>query len=235
METIYGKRIYTRVIRPSRELVESFRGIPSSNISDMMNRMFCMNGSLKCYMKDACMVGTAITVHCAEGDNGLLHRAMDMAEAGDVIVVNDGGCTSRSLCGEMMFNYAKGKGIAGFVLDGSIRDADSPDLLGFPVYARGVTPQGPWKKGSGEINVPIACCGQVVHPGDILVGDCDGVVVIPPTIAQEVLTAAKEKFLKESRQQEKYRAGIFNREKHMALYLATMEKNGMVTIDECCP
>lgn len=232
METIYGKRIFTRVIRAPRETVEQFRGIPSSNIGDMMNRMFCMNSDLKCFTKNAVMVGTAVTVHCAEGDNSLFHRAIDLAEAGDVLVVNDGGCTSRSLCGEMMFTYAKGKGIAGFVIDGSIRDVDSIERLEFPVYARAVTPQGPWKCGSGEINVPVACCGQVVFPGDILVGDSDGIVVIRPEYANEVLKASKEKFEKEEMQLKNYHAGEFGREKHTSSYVSLMEKNGMVTFDE---
>lgn len=232
METIYGKRIFTKVIRAPREVVEAFRGIPSSNIGDMMNRMFCMNSDLKCFTRNAVMVGTAVTVHCAEGDNGLFHRAIDLAEPGDIIVVNDGGCTGRSLCGEMMYTYAKGKGVAGFVVDGSIRDVDSIDRLGFPVYAKAVTPQGPWKRGTGEINVPIACCGQVVFPGDILVGDVDGVVVIRPDYANEVLDSAKEKFHKEEKQLESYHAGNFNVEKHMATYISQMEKNGMITFDE---
>ena len=161
-ETIYGKRIFTEINRPDRALVEKFRGIPSSNINDMMNRMFNMYGDLRCYTKGANLVGTALTVHVAEGDNALLHLAMDLAQPGDVIVLDGSGCMSRSLCGEIMFNYAKSKGIAGFVLDGCIRDADALDDLGFPVYAKGITPQGPWKIGYGEINVPIACCGQVV-------------------------------------------------------------------------
>lgn len=234
METIYGKRIFTKVNRPSRDLVEAFHGIPSSNINDMMNRMFCMNSTLKCLGKGNSIVGTAITVHCSEGDNTLLHRAMDLAQSGDIIVVNDGGCTTRSLCGEMMFNYAHGKGIVGFVIDGSIRDVDSLKNLDFAVYARGVTPQGPWKKGSGEINVPIACCGQVVCPGDILVGDADGIVVIKPDFAEDVLKEAKSKFSKEEKKLVDYHAGIFDTESHTASYIEAVKKNGMITFDEVC-
>lgn len=197
-----------------------------------MNRMFCMTGGLKCYTKGAVMAGTAITVHCSEGDNTLLHRAMDLAQPGDVIVVNDGGCISRSLCGEMMFNYAKSKGIAGFVLDGSIRDADSLDALGFPVYAKSITPQGPWKKGSGEINVPIACCGQVVFPGDIIVGDPDGVVVVHPACAEEVLDKAREKFAQETAQLKKYSEGHPAPAGHIKTYADIVQQNGMVTFDK---
>ena len=233
METTFGKRIYTKVTRPDRALVEKFRGIPSSNIADMMNRMYNMYGDLRCYTKDCTMVGTAITVHCSEGDNALLHRAMDMAEPGDVIVLNGGGCMSRALCGEIMFNYAKSKGIAGFVLDGCIRDADALDDLGFPVYAKGVTPQGPWKIGSGEINVPIACCGQVVFPGDIIVGDPDGVVVIRPEMAEEALEAVAGKYAGELKTLSIYAEGkVPDRTKHIALYEKAVVDNGCLVYDE---
>ena len=231
--TTYGRRIYTRINRPDRELVERFRGIPSSNLNDMMNRMFNMYGDLRCYTKGANMVGTAITVHAPEGDNTLLQYAMDVAQPGDVIVVDAGGCMSRALCGEIMFNYSASKGIAGFVLDGCIRDADALDDLGFPVYAKGVTPQGPWKLGSGEMNVPIACCGQVVFPGDIIVGDPDGIVVIRPEMAEEDLEAVAAKFASETRTLENYAKGIYpDREKHAALYRQTVLDNGCLVYDE---
>ena len=233
METKYGKRIFSKINRPDRALVEAFRGIPSSNISDMMNRMFNMYGDLRCYTKGATMVGTAFTVHCPEGDNTLLHRAMDMAEPGDVIVLDGYCCMSRSLCGEIMFNYAHSKGIAGFVLDACIRDADSLDEMGFPVYARGITPQGPWKTGGGEINVPIACCGQVVFPGDIIVGDPDGVVVIRPEYAEEVLEAVKDKFAGEQRILTAYAEGrIPDRTGHIADFEKAVIDNGCVVFDE---
>ena len=232
-ETIYGKRIFTEIDRPDRELVEKFRGIPSSNINDVMNRMFNMYGDLRCYTRGADMVGTALTVHAAEGDNALLHLAMDLAKPGDVIVVDGSGCMSRSLCGEIMFNYAKSKGIAGFVLDACIRDADALDGLGFPVYAKGITPQGPWKLGYGEINVPIACCGQVVFPGDIIVGDPDGVVVIRPDMAEEVLAAAEEKFAGEQKTLSDHANGITpDRAAHEAAYRQTALDSGCTICNE---
>lgn len=119
-------------------------------------------------------------------------KSIWLAEPGDIIVVDTGGCMSRSVCGEMMINQAIGRGVAGFVVDGCVRDIDCLDEIKFPVYTKGVTPQGPWKNGPGEINVPIACGGQVVFPGDILVGDGDGIVVIRPEDAEEVLGQAVE-------------------------------------------
>ena len=218
-ETKYGKRIFTEINRPDRELVEKFRGIPSSNINDMMNRMFNMYGDLRCYLDNCTMLGTAFTIHAPEGDNLLLQYAMDLAQPGDVIIVDGGGSMSRSYIGEIMFNYMKSKGIAGLVIDGCIRDADAINGIGLPVYAKGVTPQGPWKFGPGEINVPVACCGQVVFPGDIIVGDPDGVVVIRPDRAEEVLEAVASKFASEQKTLGNYAKGIFpDREKHFATW-----------------
>lgn len=225
-----GKRIYTQVDRPARELVEAFRSIPSSNIGDMMNRMFNMNADIKAYLKGSVMVGTAITVHAPEGDNMLFHRALDIAQPGDIIVVNAGGSMSRALCGEMMFTYAKGRGITGMVVDGCIRDVDSLEKLRFPVYAKGVTPQGPWKYGPGEINTPIACGGQVVFPGDIIVGDGDGIVVIRPQDAEEILAASQEKFHKEEQQLIDYHSGEFHQQRHQETYSKLVGEKGVVTL-----
>ena len=231
--TKYGRRIFTDINRPAPELVERFRGIPTSNLNDMMNRMFNMYGDLRCYLDNCSMVGTAFTVHAPEGDNLLLQYAMDLAKPGDVIVLDGGGSMSRSLCGEIMFNYSKSKGIAGFVLDGCIRDADAVNSIGFPVYAKGVTPQGPWKFGPGEINVPIACCGQVVFPGDIIVGDPDGIVVIRPEMAEELLEAVADKFAAETRTLNNYAQGIYpDREKHAAIWKQNALNAGELIFEE---
>lgn len=232
-ETKYGKRIFTEINRPNRELVEKFRGIPSSNLNDMMNRMFNMYGDLRCYLKDCSMVGTAFTIHAPEGDNMLLQYAMDMAQPGDVIVFDGAGSMSRAICGEIMFNYMKSKGIAGLIIDGCIRDADAIDGIGLPVYAKGVTPQGPWKFGPGEINVPVACCGQVVFPGDIIVGDPDGVVVIRPEWAEELLESVAPKFASEQKTLGNYAKGIYpDREKHAANWKQKVLDAGGLFINE---
>ena len=174
-----GNRIFTKIDRPDRSLVKKFNGIPSSNIGDMMNRLYCMRQNItRIGQHKTWLVGTAFTVRVPDGDNAFIHRALDLAEPGDVIVIDGNGCTSRSLMGEIMFTYAKNRGIVGIVVDGAIRDSDALDELDIPVYAIAVTPQGPYKNGPGEINVPISCGGQVVFPGDILVGDGDGICVI---------------------------------------------------------
>lgn len=188
-----GNRIFTKVDRPSPELVRKFYGLPSSNINDEMNRLFCMHSYIYLLNPESAvpsMVGTAITVKAPIGDNLFFHQALDMAQPGDIIVIDGATGNNRSLSGEIMMRFAQNKGIAGIVADGCLRDLDGIQKLTMPVYATGITPQGPWKYGPGEINTPISCGGQVVFPGDILVGDADGIVVIHKQDAEEVAAAA---------------------------------------------
>ena len=190
-----GNQIITSVQRADPKVVELFRGLPSSNINDEMNRLYCMHDYMRLLNpgKARQLLGTAITVKAPIGDNLFFHRALDLAQPGDVIVVDGASGCNRSLAGEIMMRYACKKGLAGIVVDGCLRDLDGIQNLEMPVYAKGITPQGPWKFGPGEINVPVACGGQVVFPGDILVGDTDGIVVIRRSIAEEVAKAARMK------------------------------------------
>ena len=194
MSTI-GNRIFSEVRRPGRDLVEAFKGIPSSNINDEMNRLFCMHDYMRLVNPDHAvqLLGTAVTVKVPSGDNLFFHQALDMALPGDIIVVDGGHCNNRSLAGEIMLKFAQYKGLAGVVVDGCLRDLDALRGLSMPVYCAGITPQGPFKNGPGEINAPIACGGQVVFPGDILVGDMDGIVVIHKEDAPEMAAAAQKK------------------------------------------
>ena len=218
-----GNRIIMNFERTPRELVEAYDGIPSSNIGDMMNRLSCMRSYLnRIGRHDIHMHGTAFTVKVPDGDNVFLHKALDLAQPGDVIIVDGNGCTSRSLCGEIMFTYAQQRGIAGLVVDGAIRDSDALDHLELPVYAAAITPQGPYKNGPGEINVPVSCGGQVMFPGDLIVGDADGVCVIRRDDAEMILKLVREKFDGEQVTLENYRKGILDREKHSATYDAIL-------------
>lgn len=194
MSTI-GNRVFKEIKRPARELVEAFRGIPSSNINDEMNRLFCMHDYIRLINPDHAvqLLGTAFTVKVPIGDNLFIHQALDMAQPGDVIVVDGGNGKNRSLAGEIMMRFAQYKGIAGIIMDGCMRDEDALSKMTMPIYCAGITPQGPYKNGPGEVNAPIACGGQVVFPGDILVGDRDGVVVIHKEDAELVAQVALKK------------------------------------------
>ncbi|MDQ0206139.1 RraA family protein [Alkalicoccobacillus murimartini] len=208
--TNVGFRINQLTNRPSKELIQSFAGIPAANIGDGINRTFCMNSRIRPYNRVP-LLGSAFTVKARAGDNLLLNKAIDMAEPGDVIVVDGGGELSNALLGEMMITWANNRNIAGFIVDGAIRDADDIAEMTIPVYAAGVSPAGPYKDGPGEINVPISCGGVTIHPGDIIVGDGDGVVVIQSEDAPVVLEKAKAVIQTEKAMMESIQNGTWNR------------------------
>lgn len=191
-----GCRIYLKINRPDRDLVEGFKGLPVANIADEMNRFFCMDAKIKPY-NDKPLLGTAFTVRSRVADNLMLHKALALAQPGDVIIVDAQGDTANAITGEIMMTQAWVNGLAGVVVDGAIRDAEAMKEIDMPVYAAGVTPKGPYKDGPGEINVPVCCGGVTVNPGDIIVGDADGIVVINPEDAPVLLEKAKQKLAKE--------------------------------------
>ncbi len=201
-----GFRIRPDFQRPDRRLIEAFEGLPVANIADCMNRISCIAPPIRPFNK-AKLLGCALTVRSTGGDNLLFHKALDLAKPGDVIVVADGGTDRRSCCGEIMVQYAISKGLAGFVVDACIRDSDAIAELDFPVYARGVTPNGPYKNGPGEINFPVSLCGIVICPGDILIGDGDGVAVVKPEDAGELAAVTRKVFEKETKFLEDIAAG----------------------------
>ena len=123
----------------------------------------------------------------ASDSNLMLHKALDLAQPGDVIVVDAGGCMHRSIMGGLMAHYAMLRGLGGIIIDGCIRDYEELKALSIPIYARGVTPNGPYKNGPGEINTPIVCGGRPVFPGDLVVGDSDGVLVLRCSEVEKIL------------------------------------------------
>lgn len=187
-----GFRVFLKRNLPPKELVEKFKTIPAANIADCMGRHNAMVPEIRLMTKPAGvnMVGVAITVKTCYGDNLMIHQALDMSQEGDVIVIANEGGRNRSLLGEIMYRQAERKKVAGFVFDAPIRDALEISAGSVPLYATGSTPGGPYKEGPGEVNVPVSCGGVYVNPGDIIVGDPDGVIVIPGIDAESVLKAA---------------------------------------------
>ncbi len=193
-----GYRICRDFERPERSLIRQFENVPVPNIGDCMNRTAALSSSLQALSKKR-MMGTAYTVNCPAGDNLLFYYAIDNAKPGDVIVVANGGYTERALCGEIMASLAMKRGIEGFVIDGAIRDRREIIEMGFPVFAKASIPNGPYKNGPGEINVPVAVGGKVVHPGDIIIGDEGGIVVVKPEEADEIFEKAQAVMKKEAK------------------------------------
>ena len=202
-----GFRVLTRQRKVDAEWVERYRTVPVANISDSMNRMTAGGAQLKAMHRTGVLVGPAITVKARPGDNLMLHYALDIAQPGDVIVVDAGGDLSNALIGEMMVAYAIKRGVAGIVINGAIRDAASVGAGDFPLFAAGVTHRGPYKDGPGEINVPIAMGGMVSEPGDLVIGDDDGLLCVPFDQVAEVYERAYAKHAAEQKQLEQIAQG----------------------------
>jgi RraA family protein len=185
------KRLLDIPARPDPQLVAQFADVATAQLSDSMDRLYAASPELRPMHRGGVLAGPAFTVKTAPGDNLLVHKAIDMAKAGDVIVVDGGGFSDQALIGGIMARWAARRGVAGIVVWGAIRDSEEIRDEAFPVYARAITHRGPYKDGPGEINVPIAVAGMPVHPGDIVVGDADGVVAVPLAMAGAVLASAK--------------------------------------------
>jgi RraA family protein len=184
-----GFRILPMPAPIGKDIIERFQTVVTPHISDSMQRLCGVIG-LKPYHHRKKLVGRAITVKVRPGDNLMIHKAIDIAQPGDVIVVDGGGEVTQALVGELMQMHAQVRGIAGFVIDGAVRDVAAFHAADFPCYARGNTHRGPFKEGPGEINVPVAIGGLVIEAGDLIVGDEDGLVAVPANQLESVLAAA---------------------------------------------
>ncbi|EAN4945103.1 RraA family protein [Salmonella enterica] len=228
-----GNRIFLKRPTMNAELLKAYEQLPAANIADTMNRIAVLGNGIKRISspKKPIMVGFAITVKARAGDNLMLHAALDMATENDVIVVSNEGDRSRALMGEIMVAYAHHtKNIAGIVLDGPIRDIDALSVLDFPLFATGSNPAGPFKEGPGEVNTPIAVGGVAVNPGDLIVGDADGVIVIPLGDAEALLNKAKDYSKFDASKVEAAKNGTANRQ----WVKKTLAAKGVEFIDDAC-
>ena len=219
-----GFQIAKRTRKVDAGIVEKFSKLPVANISDSMSRMTAGGARLRPMHAGGVLAGPAFTVKTRPGDNLMIHKALDLAEPGDVLVVDGGGDLTNALIGEMMVAHAQKRGLAGMVLNGSIRDYDSIHAGHWPVFAAGVTHRGPYKDGPGEINVCIAIDGMVIEPGDLVIGDGDGLLCVPFAQVEEVYKAAKAKNDAENKQITAIREGKSDR----AWVDATLKKLGVI-------
>lgn len=175
-----GLRIRSEITRPRQDAAALFADLDVADISDHLNRLYAPDEGIKCLSGDGGkLIGPACTVRVYPGDNLMVHKALDIAKPGDVVVIDARASTLNAVLGDMISTKAKQRGIAGFVVDGYVRDLETVRERGFPIFARGATPIGPLHRGPGEINFPICCGGVVVHPGDLVVADSSGIVIVP--------------------------------------------------------
>ena len=195
-----GFRIRSAIERPDPDVVAALGRFDTPAISDLMNRLYTMSPDLrKLAGPDTAMAGSACTVKVYPGDNLMVHKSLDLAAEGDVIVIDTSSSTLTAVLGDIVCTKARHRGVAGFVVDGLIRDLPGIRALGdFPVFARGVTPRGPLHRGPGEINHAISAGGIVVNAGDVIVGDLNGVAVVPREVSSEMLRRLEERRAAES-------------------------------------
>lgn len=188
----FGFRIGPARPAVSQDIIERFKTLPTANISDSMNRI--VGGGTRIRpMGRAAMTGTALAVKTAPGDNLMVHKAISMAKPGEIIVIDAGGDVTNSILGERMVTVAHERGVAGLIINGAVRDLETLKVHDMPVFAAGVTHRGPYRKGPGEINYPIAIDGMVIESGDVIVADEDGFLCIPFRDAEKVCAAAEKK------------------------------------------
>lgn len=193
-----GFQVLKRKSVVAPEWVEKFAAIPVANISDCMSRIPAGGPALRPMHAGGVLCGPALTVKTRPGDNLMVHMALNLGVAGDVIVVDAGGDLTNAIIGERMLAYCVAKQFAGMVIYGAIRDYGWIRQQNFPVYACGITHRGPYKDGPGEINVPVSIGGMVVTPGDLMVGDEDGLLCIAQNDAAALYPKAAAKFKHES-------------------------------------
>tara|TARA_R110002094_G_scaffold111900_7_gene108652 strand:+ start:72 stop:782 length:711 start_codon:yes stop_codon:yes gene_type:complete len=187
-----GFRIRQNIERPTAEDVARLARFATPDISDSMNRLYTMSRDITHLVGPRTVCGPVCTVEVYPGDNLMVHKVLDVAQPGDIVVVH-GGSGPNGIIGDLIATKARHRGIAGFIVDGLVRDVAGIEAVGMPVFGRGVTPMGPLHRGPGEINYPISCGGTVVLPGDVVVADENGVVVVRRDFLTDLLERLEQR------------------------------------------
>lgn len=207
-----GFRVRTEIVRPPLALTQMFRDFETPDISDILNRMYTMSPDIRNVVNGKPLVGPALTVKVFPGDNLMVHKALDVARPGDVVVVDTSGSQRNAVLGDLVANKARHRGIAGFIVDGLVRDLPGLQEAELPVFARGITPFGPLHRGPGELNYAVSCGGIVVNPGDIVVADSSGIAVVRREVAEETIMRLRAHRARMQKYVSDVKAGNFSNE-----------------------
>lgn len=207
-------RIHPMTELPSTHQIERLRKLATSLVSDVFGRWAGAPGLIPIagLPKGTVMVGPAMTVRTREGDNLVVHKALELVREGEILVVDAGGSTDRAILGGLIGQYASSRGVAGIVVDGAVRDKSELDEDAPPVFARGLTHRGPYKDGPGDIRCDVAIAGLTVRDGDLIIGDEDGIAVIPRERAEEIIALAEGKRSSEAAERAAIASGAWDRE-----------------------
>lgn len=204
-----GFRYIAEIERPDPKWSEKLLEYATCNISDGLNKLYTMDCGIRQMFPSRKFAGPAVTVKVRSGDNFMLHKAISLVQPGDVLVVETQGCNAYAVCGDLMVSCMDKLGVAGLVVDGTVRDIETLREIGMPVFARGTVCGAGDKEGPGEVNFPVACGGVVVNPGDLVMGDDNGVVVIPKDDIEEAIAGADKKLAAEAKRRKEIAEGQY--------------------------
>lgn len=199
--------VVRHIERPDLQAVAALADAGVATVHEAMGRRGLLQPVVSPVQRGTCVAGPAVTVSCQAGDNLMIHAAVEVIEPGDVLVVATTSTSTDGMFGELLATSLSSAGCVGLVIDAGVRDVTDLNAMGFPVWARAMHAQGTVKASPGSVNVPIVCAGAAVKPGDVVVADDDGVVVVPIAEVTETVQAAEARLAKESRTRERLRRG----------------------------
>jgi 4-hydroxy-4-methyl-2-oxoglutarate aldolase len=207
MTPLTGPTIVRRIGRADGDTIRALGTLGVATVHEAQARTGLMRPVMRPIYPAARVAGSAITVLCTPGDNLMIHAALELCQTGDVLVVTTTSESTDGMFGELLAVSARARGVAGLVIDAGVRDVADITAMDFPVWSKAISAQGTVKATAGWANVPVVCAGALVRPGDVIVGDVDGVVVVPRATAADVARLGAERVAKEQTSRERYRRG----------------------------
>ncbi len=200
-------RVVRNIERPDSDLVRKLGEYGVATVHEAQGRTGLMLPYMRPIYREARIAGPAVTAFCHAGDNIMIHAAIEMCRPGDVLVVTTQSESSDGMFGELLATSCRAHGITGLIIDAGVRDVADLTTMTFPVFSKAISSQGTVKESAGSVNIDVVCAGALVHPGDIIVGDIDGVVVVERQDAAEVVRRSEERLAKEAKNRERLKAG----------------------------
>ncbi len=200
-------RIVKSIQRADAEAIKTLGEQGVATVHEAQNRTGLLNPCMRPIYPSARVAGSAVTISCQPGDNLMIHAAIEVCQPGDVLVVTTMSESTDGMFGELLATSCQAHGIAGLVIDAGVRDVADLTAMNFPVWSKAISAQGTVKATPGSVNIEVVCAGAIVRPGDIVVGDIDGVVVIRRELAAEVAKLGQQRLEKEQKSRERLKAG----------------------------
>ena len=199
--------IVRKIQRPDQDAVRTLQQLGVATVHEAQGRTGLMRPYMRPIYATARAGGAAVTVSCQPGDNLMIHAALELCQAGDILVVTTTSESTDGMFGELLAVSSRARGVAGLVIDAGVRDVTDITAMDFPVWAKAISAQGTVKATPGSVNIPVVCAGALVNPGDVIVGDADGVCVVPRDTAADIARLSVERVAKEEKTRERLRKG----------------------------